>query len=140
MKVQIKCKINMDEDYITTKTLRLFHPYIYRVITPLHLCNPLANPQKNPFSLSKARFNWAVNSQITVRREERVFQNKVDNAFKFILPMSVKRGSPQCWFHIETSQVICIANPLTDCDMKATWDFYLTAFLCKTLAKGVTFI
>ena len=47
----------MNEDYITTKTLGLFHPYIYRVITPLDLYNPLANPQKNPFSLSKARFN-----------------------------------------------------------------------------------
>ena len=130
----------MDEDYITSKTLGLFHPYIYRVITPLDLSNPLANPQKNPFSLSKARFNWAVNSQVTVRSEGKVFQKKVDSAFKFILSMWVKLVSSKCWFHIETSQVICIANPLTGRDMKATWDFYLTAFLCKTLAKGVTFI
>ena len=56
-KNQIKGMKNMNEDYITTTTLGLFHPYIYRVITPLDLYNPLANPQKNPFSLSKARFN-----------------------------------------------------------------------------------
>lgn len=56
-KNQIKGMKNMNEDYITTKTLGLFHPYIYRVITPLDLYNLLANPQKNPFSLSKARFN-----------------------------------------------------------------------------------
>ena len=56
-KNQIKGIKNMDEDYITSKTLGLCHPYIYRVITPLDLSNPLANPQKNPFSLSKARFN-----------------------------------------------------------------------------------
>ena len=139
-KKQIKGMKNMDEAYITTKTLGLFHLYIYRVITPLDLCNPLANPQKNPFSLSKSHFNWAVNSQITVRSEEKVFQNKVDNAFKFNLSMSVKLVSSQCWFHIETSQVIFIANPLTGCDMKATWDFYLTAFLCNTLANSVTLI
>ena len=33
--------------------------------------------QKNPFSLSKARFNRAVNSQVSVRSEEKVFQNKI---------------------------------------------------------------
>ena len=33
--------------------------------------------QKNLFSLSKARVNRAVNSQITVRSEEKVFQNKI---------------------------------------------------------------
>ena len=105
-----------------TETLGLFQ-------TPLHLCNPLAKKnKKNPFSRSKTGFNRAVNSQIKVRSENKVFQNKIDNAFKFTFPISVKHISSPCWFHIETSQVICIANQLTGCNMKATWDLLLNCF------------